>query len=371
MVTTVNRQLLLETINNLSRAVATKTTIPVLEGILMEAKGNIIKLTAYNLELGMTKEIDAHIISEGKIVINSKMLGEMVRRSSGNNITISSDEKLLCKLESDKTVFEVMGMNPNDFPELPEIDESTGVTIPSDILKDIVRQTIFSIAVGEYVRPIYTGLLFEIKDKKLTVVGVDGSRLAVRKEKLNYEGNISFIVAGKAIGEVVKIIKENEKEVTINVGKRYFSITVDGYNIISRIMEGDFINYQKIMNNPISTTVTVNAKDMASIIDRISLVINDQLRTPVRCFIARNEIVFSCATAVGKAIDSCECEIKGNEIEIGFNSKFLIDALKATESEEVILQFNGALAPMLITPVDGEAFVYIVMPMMLRNDEQK
>lgn len=369
MLTVVNRQLLLETIQNLTRAVANKATIPVLEGILIEAKQGKLKMVAYNLELGMTKEIEANVKEEGNIVINAKMFAEMVRRLSGTNVTISNDEKLLCKIESDKTVFEMMGMNPNDFPELPEVDETTGVTIPSDVLKDMVRQTIFSIAQPEYGKPIYTGLLFDIKDGKITVVGVDGSRLAVRKEKINYEGDISFIVAGRAIGEVVKIVKDNEKTVTINVGKRHFGVTVDGYTVISRIMEGDFINYEKIMNNNYSTVVTANAKDIASIIERISLVISDQLRNPVRCFMARNEFIFSCVTTLGKAIDSCECVIEGNEMEIGFNSKFLVDALKATESEEVKLNFNGPLSPMIILPTEGDSFVYIVMPMMLRSEE--
>lgn len=370
MLTTINRQLLLETIQNLSRAVASKATIPVLEGIFIEAKQGKLKMIAYNLELGMTKEIEANVKEEGSIVINAKMLSEMIRRLSGVNVTLSTDDKLSCKIESDKTVFELMGMNPNDFPELPDVDETYGVTIPSDVLKDMVRQTIFSIAQPEYGKPIYTGLLFDIKDRKLTVVGVDGSRLAVRKEKIDYEGDISFIVAGRAIGEVVKIVKDNEKTVTINVGKRHFSITVDGYTIISRIMEGDFINYEKIVNNTFSTVVTANAKDIASIIDRISLVINDQLRTPVRCFMARNEFIFSCVTPLGKAIDSCECKIQGNEMEIGFNSKFLVEALKATECEEVKLNFNGPLSPMLILPTEGDSFVYIVMPMMLRSDER-
>ncbi len=368
MIINVNRQELCDAITTLSRAVSQKSTIPVLEGIYIEAKNSSLKLMAYNLELGMTKTIGSNIQREGKIVLNARIFCEMVRKLSGNTVTISFDEKMVSKIESNNTVYEISGMNPNDFPELPEIENSVGVTVPSDILKDMVRQTIFAVATSENVKPIFTGLLFDIDNNQIKLVGVDGYRLAIRKEKLNYEGKISFIAAGKAIGEAVKIVRDDEKEITLNVGKRHFSINVDGYTIISRIMDGDFINYEKIMSPSYSTVATVSAREVISIVERISLVINDQLNTPVRCFVRKGEIIFSCVTSVGKAIDSCECENEGNELEIGFNAKYLLDALKATESEKVKLNFNGAISPMLITPVENDEFTYMVMPMRLKGE---
>ena len=367
MIINVNRQELCDAIQVLSRAVSQKSTIPVLEGIYIAAKGSSLKMMAYNLETGITKTIPAKVNIEGKIVLNARIFGDMVRRLSGSIINISYDEKQVARIESNNTVYEISGMNPNDFPELPEIENSVGVSIPTEILKDMVRQTIFAVANTENVKPIFTGLLFDIKNNEIKMVGVDGYRLAIRKEKLKYDGSISFIAAGKAIGEAVKIVSDDEKEITLNVGKRHFSIVVNGYTIISRIMEGDFINYEKIMSPSYSTVITVSAKEIVSIIERISLVINDQLNTPVRCFIRKNEIIFSCATNVGKAMDICECKNDGDELEIGFNSKYLLDALKATESEEVKLNFNGAIAPMLIMPVETDEFTYMVMPMRLKG----
>lgn len=368
----VDRQTLCEAVTNLTRAVSTKATIPVLEGILMEAKDGRLKLTAYNLDLGMKKEIEATVKEEGTVVLNAKILGEMLRRLNGNQVSLSDDDKMQCKIECNHAVFEIMGLKAADFPELPEIDESTGVEMPSDMLKDMVRQTIFSVAQGENARPILTGLLFDIHDNEIKMVGVDGYRLAVRKERLSYNGSIRFVAAGKAVGEAVKIVRDDEKTVTLNVGKRHFSITVDGYTIISRIIDGEFFNYEKVMSPSYKTVVTANAKDMISIVERISLVINDQLNIPVRCLMHKHEMIFSCNTTVGKAIDSCDCEIvnqNGEELEIGFNSRYLMDALRATETDEVTLNCNDPLAPMLILPKEGDAFMYMVMPMRLKSEE--
>lgn len=368
MLIIVNRATLCEAVTNLTRAVSTKATIPVLEGIYMEAKGGKLKLLAYNLELGMTKEIEVSVKEEGSAVLNARIFGDILRKLSGDTISLSCDEKMVCKLESNHSVFEIVSMNPNDFPELPEVDPTGGVTIPSEQLKDMVRETIFSVATGENAKPVLTGLLFSVKEKELRIVGVDGFRLAVRKEKLNHEGDLTFIAAGRAIAEAVKIVRDDEETVTLNVGKRHFSVTVDGYTLVSRILDGEFINYEKIISPSYSTVITADAKEIVSIIERISLVINDQLKTPVRCYMHKGEVLFSCATAVGKAMDSCECELTGNELEIGFNAKYLTDALKATETDKVTLNFNGPLAPMLILPVEGDDFIYMVMPMRLKSE---
>ena len=363
----VNRQLLCETIANLSKAVSTKATIPVLEGILIEASSGKLCLTAYNLELGMKKELEASVAEEGTIVLNARIFGEMVRRLNGVSVTISNDEKMLCTISCGSTVFEIMGMNPMDYPELPEINQSTGVTIPSDVLRDMVRQTIFTVSQSENAKPVFTGLLFDIKNNEIKVAALDGYRLALRREKINYDGEITFIAAGKAIGEAVKIVRDDEKEIILNVGKRHFSITVDGYTIISRIIDGEFFDYKRILNRQYSTEVIADPKDIYTLVDRISLVINDQLKTPVRCFMHSKEMIFSCNTAIGKACDSCECELTGNELEIGFNSKYLTDALKATETEKVLIKFDGPQAPMLLLPIEGDSFVYMVTPIMLNK----
>jgi DNA polymerase-3 subunit beta len=360
---------LLEKIQNLSRAVATKATIPVLEGIFIEAKEGKLKLIAYNLELGMTKEIEANIKEEGSIVINAKMLSEMVRRLSGVNVTLSSDDKLSCKIESDKTVFELMGMNPNDFPELPDVDETYGVTIPSDVLKDMVRQTIFAAASPDLQKPpIYSGLLFDIKEDGISMVGVDGFRLAVRNEKLNLGVNTSFVIAAKTISETVKIITDDSENIDFYVGNRHVSMCIDGYTVISRKIEGEFFDYKKTIPASFATTVNVNTKEIVSIIDRISLIINDHIKTPTRCNIENDQIVFSCSTGLGRATDSYKVEVNGDTFEIGINSRYLLEALKACETDEAVVNFNGPFSVIIIKPTEGDDYLYMMMPTRLKAE---
>jgi len=364
----VERQLISDAITNLSRAVATKSTIPVLEGINLIAGNSCLTMLAYNLDLGMTKVIDIKCEETGSVVINARLFGEMLRKMSGDFVSISVDDRLMCKIESLSAVFEILGMTSSDFPEMPVVDNSKKIFLPCEQLKDMVRQTIFAIGIGDGVRPVLTGILFEIYKDIICLTAVDGYRLAIRKENTVSTGDISFIASGKAIGEAVKIITENDKNVEIDVGKRHVSINVGGYSLISRMLEGEFVNYQESMPYEFTTTAKINTKQIISIIERISLIINDQIKTPIRCKIEEDKITFSCSTAVGRATDSCFAKVDGGEFEIGFNSKFLLDALKATENEEVILNFNGSLSPMIIKPINNENFIYMVMPMRLKAE---
>ena len=185
---------------------------------------------------------------------------------------------------------------------------------------------------------------------------------------LNLGKAMTFVISAKTIGEAVKIIKEDEENVEFFVGRRHVAMSVDGYSIVSRKIEGEFIDYKKIMPASFSTTVKVNAKNMASTIERISLIINDQLKTPMRCKIESDGIVFSCATALGRATDTYSAEVKGEEFEIGINNRFLLDALKACECDEVVVNFNGSFASVIILPNEGDDFIYMVMPMRLKAE---
>lgn len=364
----VSREKLCEAVTNLSRAVATKATFPVLEGIHMTASEEGLKMMAYNLEIGMTKIIDITCSEEGSVVFKAKLLGEILRSMTDDTVSFEVDDRLVCKIKCGSAVFDIMGMPPSDFPEMPTVDDCEKVVFPSETLKDMVRQTIFATAPVDTQKPILTGLLFDIESDNVKMVGVDGYRLAVRKENINIGADISFVISAKTIGEAVKIITENDDNVEFFVGKRHVSMNINGYTIISRKIEGEFIDYKKIMPSSFSTTVKISTKAVISIIERISLIINDQLKTPMRCKIENYEIVFSCATALGRATDSYRVDINGEQFEIGINSRFLLDALKATETEEVTVNFNGPFASVIIKPCEGDDFLYMVMPMRLKSE---
>ncbi len=364
----VNREKLCEAVMNLSRAVATKATFPVLEGIHMTASPEGLKMMAYNLEIGMTKTIDITCAEEGSIVFKAKLLGDILRSMNGETVSFEVNDRLVCKIKSGSTMFDIMGMPAQDFPEMPTVDDCERLVFPCDVLKDMVRQTIFATAQADAQKPVLTGLLFDIEDDNVKVIGVDGYRMAVRKQMMNLGKKMAFVISAKTIGEAVKIIKEDEENVEFFVGRRHVAMCVDGYSIVSRKIEGEFIDYKKIMPSSFSTTVNVNTKEMASTIERISLIINDQLKTPMRCKIEEEEIVFSCATALGRATDSYVAKVNGEKFEIGINNRFLLDALKACECEKAVMNFNGSFASVILLPEDGDDFIYMVMPMRLKAE---
>ncbi len=364
----VDREKLCEAVMNLSRAVATKATFPVLEGIHMTATADGLKMMAYNLEIGMTKTIDITCAEEGSIVFKAKLLGDILRSMTDDTVSFEVNDRLVCKIKCGSTMFDIMGMPASDFPEMPTVDDCERLVFPCEILKDMVRQTIFATAQADAQKPILTGLLFDIEEDNVKVVGVDGYRLAVRKQMLNLGKQMSFVISAKTIGEVVKIIGDDDENMEFFVGRRHVALAIDDYSIVSRKIDGEFIDYKKIMPNSFSTSFKANTKAIASTIERISLIINDQLKTPMRCKIESDEIIFSCATALGRATDSYKAEITGEEFEIGINNRFLLDALKNCDCEEVTINFNGSYSSVIILPTEGDDFIYMVMPMRLKAE---
>lgn len=363
----VNRNTLCEAVSILSRAVASKAAIPVLEGILISAEHGKITMISYNLEMGMTKELEAVCEEEGDIVINARLLSDMLRRMKGDRVTISADERLMCHIESGTAVFDIMGMAGADFPEMPSVAENTEFFISGEMLKRLVRQTIFAVAPVEGTRPVLTGINVEIENGEICFVAIDGYRLAIRKERLSGAPDMNFIVSGKAIGEACKIIGEDEKNISIKVGKRNICFESDGYLLISRLLEGEFVDYKKTIPNVRAQEAILNVPVVTDVLERISLIISDNFSTPVRCIFNRNNAVFSCASSVGRATDSFAVELNGDEFEIGLNSRYLLEAFKAAETDEVKVTFNGAAAAVIVCPKDGsDDYTYMIMPMRLK-----
>lgn len=365
MIFSVDRNKLCEAVSNLSRVVSNKTAVPVLEGILITAKNGQIELASYNLETGLNKNIDAQVKEEGQIVISAKFFNSILHSMNGEYVTVTVDDRMMCHIESGSAVFDIMGMAAVDFPEIPTVAEGKRISITAGILKDMVRQTIFAVAPTEGTRPILTGINFEISEGYLKLIAIDGFRLAIRKEKVNIEGDMNFVVSGRAVSEAVKIISDEDSEIVINIGKRHICFEVDGYTFISRLFDGEFIDYKKTIPERYAQKLCVDTKEIISIIDRISLIISDNFTTPVRCIIGEEETVFSCATSVGRATERVELKLEGTPFEIGLNSKYLLEALRASDYEEVNICFNGGAAAVVITPVNDDAFTYMIMPMRL------
>ncbi len=366
MIFSVERNSLLDAVSKLQRVVGSKTSMPVLEGILISAEQGKVTLISYNLEMGMKKEIYAKCEEPGDIVINARLLADILRRMNGVQVEISADERLNCNIKCGDATFDIMGMAAADFPEMPTVGNGNTVALDGKIFSEMVKGTLFAAAQNEGAKPILTGVYITIDDGVMQFVAIDGYRLAIRKQKIDISGNFSFIVTGRAIGEAVKLISEETENIEINVGERLISFNINGYDFISRLLEGEFVNYQKTIPAEHKQRVVVNTRDLINTIERVSLLISEAFSTPVRCYFNELNVVFTCATAVGRATETFNTRVEGESFEIGLNSRYLLEALKASETEQVQILFNGANAGVLITPVEGDDFKYMIMPMRLR-----
>ena len=366
MIFSVERSELLEAVSRLQRVVGSKTSVPVLEGILLSAEQGKLTLIAYNLEMGMKKEIFARCEEAGDIVLSARLLADILRRMNGIQVEISADERLNCSIRCGESTFDIMGMASADFPEMPSVGAGKSIVINGGVLSHMVKGTIFAAAQTEGVKPILTGINVTIEDGVMQFVAIDGYRLAIRKHRVDINDNFSFIISGRAVGEAVKLIDDENEDVEINVSERLISFNINGYSFISRLLEGEFVNYKKTIPTEHKQRVVVNTRELTDTIERVSLLISESFSTPIRCYFNELNVVFTCATSVGRATETFNTKLEGENFEIGLNSRYLLEALRAVDEEQIQILFNGSGAGVVITALDGDDFKYMIMPMRLR-----
>lgn len=350
---------------NVQRAVSSKTTIPALEGILITAKENTITLCGYDTEIGIITTINGSIIEEGSVVINAKLLGDIVRRLPENIVNVSTDEKLAVRILSGKADYQIIGIAEDEYPEMPDINVVDNISLKSGMLKNMIKQTLFAVSTDD-ARPVYTGSLFDINNNVLKIVSIDGYRMAIRKENIEFSGKNSFIVPGKTLAEILKLITDEDKDTGIDVGQRHAMIKIDNYKIITRLVEGNFIDYKTTVPPDCKTKVKINTRNFISAVERMSLLTSDRVKTPLKLVIEDNLVNMFCSSAIGKANDCVEADVSGDFVEIGLDNRYLLDALRNTETDEVIVEFNGSLTPVKITPIQGDSFLFLVVPMRFK-----
>ena len=364
---TVNKKDIAEAVSNIQRAVSTKTSIPALEGILLTAQDTTLELCAYDMELGITTVIPAQVSEPGKSVLSAKIFSDIVRRSPAETLTIAVDEKNMATLESGYSRFTIIGIPAAEFPELPRLSDATQITLPANLLKSMIRQTLFAIAESD-AKPIHQGSLFNIEKGMLDVVSVDGYRLAVRREAIDFPEDLSFVVPGKTLGELLKLIKDSEDPVEISAGRRHILFKIDNYTVISSLLEGEFLNYKAAIPPESQTEVVLKTREAIDSVERVSLLITDRLKSPIRCLFDNNEVKLNCTTSMGRASDQLDVEMTGQSVEIGFNNRYLLEALRNTECDEVKVQLGGPLSPMKVVPKEGNSFLFLVLPVRLKSE---
>lgn len=349
-----------------SRTVAVKSTTPSVEGILIEATDHL-QLTGYNLKTGIRMVSPADIQEQGALVLSARLFGEIIRRLPDETVFIETDNELVT-IRCGMSEFKIMGSSAEEYPELPSVEYQNTITLEQSTLMSMINQTLFAVSHDES-RPIHTGELFELDNSgTLTIVAVDGYRLALRRESVKGGKAGSFVVPAAALTEVSKICSDTDEPIEIIQGSQHIMFKTGNTTLISRRLEGEFLNYKNSipMNNPIS--VTAERKQLIASIDRCSLIITEQQKSPLRCTLEKNLLKFRTATAIGTAYDECNVISNGETLEIGFNNKYLLDALKAAPADTLQLRLNSPVSPCVIVPEAGAEpnFVYMILPVRLR-----
>ncbi len=365
------KEKLIKAINSVTKAVASKTTMPILEGILIQTNDNEVKLTTYDLEIGIEYVIDANVKEQGATVVNAIMFSEIIRKLPDTEINISVNEKKLLVIECEGSLYKLATMNPDEFPELPQINIENSIEIEQNSLKEMVRKTIFAVSTEEN-RPIFTGCLFEIKNNKLNVVAVDGFRLAWKSKFLqNNINDFSAVIPGRTLNEVNKIILDSFDTIKIGVAKNQALFEMDNCKLVTRLLDGEFLNYSSVIPENWETRIRVNKNNLQNCFERISLIssssIEKEKKYPVKVSIDIGKVTISCTNQTGDAKEEIYIETEGQNLEAGFNPKYFLDALRAIDDEEIFIDFGTSISPSIIRPVDDGDYIYMILPIRLKE----
>lgn len=353
-----------------SRAVAQKSSIPALEGLLLHAD-HTLTVSGYNMQTGIRTKVSADVTAGGDIVLNARLFGDIIRRMPDDIVTFSADDKLMVHLSCGDADFDILGLSAADYPDLPEVEDDYSVSIQQKTLRAMIEETSFAVSTNES-RPVHTGALFEVNDKGLTMVAVDGFRLAIRREPLEKieGGSFSFVAPGAALNEVKGICSDVEEFASVTLGKRHILFEVGGTELICRRLEGEFLDYKNAIPRKNPITVIADTKSLIGSIDRVSVVISDKLKSPVRCVFDHDKVLLSAKTGNGEAKDVCRVSGDGGGLEIGFNNRYLMEALRYAPADTVKIELNTGVSPAIIVPVDDkDHFLYMVLPVRLKSAE--
>ena len=348
-------------------AVSQKSAISAIEGILLKSYGNTLFLAGYDLEIGITATIPARVQREGDVIFPAKLLLEMLMKVDGEEVSFDMDSKYVCTIESGKAQFVIMGVAADEFPDLPSLSIDNYFTLSQGELRDMINQTFFAIAMTEQ-RPVHTGSKFDIKNGYFNMISVDGFRLALCRRKIEEIGEKSFVVPRKTLSELMKIISDDyDEKVSINLSKKHIIFEIDNFTVISRLLEGEFLDYNKAIPSESTTNVRINRRIFIECFERVAVITEDKLINPVRLLFSDNKVHIDCATALGRIKEVLPASIEGPDVEIGFNNRYLLEALKNCKNDEVIICLNRSENPVKIIPPESDDYTFLVLPMRLNK----
>lgn len=364
---TCEKSMLVTGLNITGRTVAQKSALSAIEGILCKA-GVGLSLTGYNMETAITYQIDAEVSDAGECILPAKLFGDIIRRLPEGPVTVVVDDNYKVSIRAGYASFTISAESADDYPELPDVGSGRSIRIPQAALKDLISGTIFAVSENQG-RPIHTGVKFEVEDENVSAIAVDGFRLA-RKTYHTEEPtgrSLSFVVPAQGLKEVEKILGEDEY-VSFTLGKKHILFQLGSATLICRLLEGDFLDWRRVVPTNCPIKLVANVSDLASSIERVGLIVSEKYKSPVRCVFSDQVLQLRTNTTIGVAEDRCTIAGDGKELEIGFNVRYLADALRAIPGEEVAMELTNGLSPIVFTPVDDKHdFAYMVLPVRIKN----
>ncbi len=365
---TCEKNMLVQGLNIAGRTVAQKSSLSVIEGILCKA-GMGLNLTGYNMETAITYTIDAEVSDPGECILPARLFGDIIRRLPEGPVTVVVDENYKVSIRAGYASFTISAESSEDYPELPDVSTGRPVQIPQDKLKELIGGTIFAVSENQG-RPIHTGVKFEVTNDSITAVAVDGFRLA-RRTWHPEEGTgreMSFVVPAAGLKEVEKILTDADENAAFTLGPKHILFQSGAATLVCRLLEGDFLDWRRVVPTNCPIKLTANVGDLASSVERVGLIVSEKYKSPVRCVFSNQVLNMRTNTTIGAAEDRCAIAGDGKELEIGFNVRYLADALRVIPSEEVTLELTNGLSPIVLTPVDQKHdFAYMVLPVRIKN----
>lgn len=369
---------LCEAIAPLMGAVSTKNTYAAVEGILITTEGpESCSFTSFDLDKGFYTTIDARVEEEGSFIINGTKFNQIIRMLPDGEVRISVDNRFTARIKGGNSEFELNALGGEEFPSIPEFKGDHKFKVEQGVLREMIADTVFAVAQNEG-RAVLNGSFFSIINNDIKVVACDGNRLAIREQACELssenEVNVKFILPGKAVLELLKNLKDNDDEVSVFVSRKNAVFTMNGYTFFTRLIEGEYLEYERFIPKESKIFVTLNTEQYIKSLERASLVSEDksmgQARSYVKCSFMGDKLKITSASANGRAYDEVDIAKDGEDLEIGFNCKFLLDALRACGTEEVMLALNTALSCMVIRPAEAQPdgdYLYLVLPIRMKD----
>lgn len=365
---TCEKNMLVQGLNIAGRTVAQKSNLSVIEGILCKA-GHTLSLTGYNMETAITYDIDADITDVGECILPAKLFGDIVRRLPEGPVTVVVDDSFKVSIRAGYSSFTISAESAEDYPELPDVNSGRPVFIPQSKLKELIGGTIFAVSENQG-RPIHTGVKFEVTNDSITTIAVDGFRLARRTwhpdEPTNRE--LSFVAPAAGLKEIEKILSDVNEDASFTLGPKHILFQIGNATLVCRLLEGEFLDWRRVVPTNCPVQLVAHVGDLLSSVERVGLIVSEKYKSPVRCVFGDQVLQMRTNTTIGAAEDRCAIAGDGKELEIGFNVRYLIDALRAVPSDEVTLELTNGLSPIVLTPAEDKYdFAYMILPVRIKN----